>query len=126
MSNEKYTLERFMSNLSKPVNKALRHAWSNGEQLTAGGIPREALVNVVILAGYGNRIDVAIVDDFEELLERLRAELHEGKAYPTHPDTFFASSMVIMNGRGQELTMGSFESIGVPDIFAQLFGDQDE
>lgn len=119
-----YSGTRFLSDCSKKVAKALRDAWSDGEQLATEAVPKEALPAVLILAAWGLRIDIEIVDDYDTLLDRTEQALKDGNVH--HPDLFFASSIIIMARRGQELSLGGFELIGVPGIFIEFFGEQDE
>jgi hypothetical protein len=119
-----YSLTRFMSNLSPKLAKQIIKHCNDGEQFDAAAIPRDALPNVTILAAFGSRIDVEIVDDYDKLLDRLRTACNDGNVH--HPDLFLATSIALMAQRGQDITLGGFEAVGVPDIFAELFGDQDE
>lgn len=121
-----YTLTRFMSNLSPKMAKLIIAACKSGEQLTTDAIPEEALANVTILASFGKRIDVDIVDDYEGLVQRLTDHYADGGNAGNHLDGFLASSICILATRGDMPTIGGFEQVGIPDIFAQLFGDQDE
>jgi hypothetical protein len=117
----RYSTERFMSSIETGLAKKLRTAFKAGAQLAAAKVPTEALPAVVILASWGVRYDEHIVDDYE-LLARMRQAFDDG-AVVHHPDLFFASCVCILALRDQVPTVGSFEAIGVPDIYANLFGE---
>lgn len=115
-----YTVDRFMSNLDKKLAKQLRTVFQAGDQLAAAKVPKAALINVAILATYGHFMDNEVVDDYAELLERLRTALKDGDV--KHPDDWFASAICIMASRGETLTIGGFMSLGIDVIYCDLFG----
>jgi len=114
-----YTADRFLDGMSKKLAQGLRKAWAAGGQLVSEKVPKEALPAVLILAAWGERIEVQIVDDYEVLLERTRQAFKDNGLH--HPDLFFASAICIMAERGQELTVGSFETINIPNLFNEFF-----
>jgi hypothetical protein len=118
-----YTVERFLSSCQPKLAKSLKALWAEGGQLAAAKVPESAIVPVIIIAAYGKKQDIELVDDYDALLEAFR-ELTKGGACFQHPDTFFASSICIMAARGQDVSLGGFESIGVPDIYEELFGEE--
>ena len=118
-----YTVDRFLSSCSAKLAKQLKALWAEGGQLGADKVPPDALVPVVIHARPALVTDVEVVDDYPALLEKMRAAFAAGGVH--HPDSFFASSICLMAEREQELTLGGFESIGVPAIYEALFGTED-
>jgi hypothetical protein len=118
-----YTVDRLLSSCSAKLAKQLKALWAEGGRLSADKVPRDALVPVVILAAWGQKQGIEVVDDYDALLEKMRAAFAEGGVH--HPDSFFASSICIMAQRGQELSLGGFTSIGIPEIYEELFGTED-
>lgn len=123
MNHHDYDTKRFLSSCAPKTAKALKEAWAEGAQLASSAIPRDALPAVLILAGWGRRIDIEIVDDYDELLERTKEAMKGDGIH--HPDLFFASSIIILAERGQEPSIGAFETINVPTIYEEFFGDPD-
>ncbi len=126
MSNgDRYTVTRFLeSDTSKKTVTLLRKAWKDNDQLATKAIPRDGLLQVTIMAAWGRRVDIELVDDYDALLERMRDALKED--FIQHPDTFFASSICIMAARGEELTVGGFEQLNIPTIFCELLGIEED
>jgi len=121
MNKDDYDAKRFLSSCTPKTAKAIDAVWKAGEQLVADAVPREALPAVLILAAWGRRVDVEIVDDYDALLERTSTALKDGNLH--HPDLFFVSCICILAERGQEPTIGGFETINVPDIFEGYFSE---
>lgn len=125
MKRDDYTVKRFLeTDTSKKTVDLLRKTWKEGDQLAAAKVPRDGMVQVVIMAAWGMRVDMELVDDFDALLERMRDILKED--YPQHPDTFVASSICIMAARKDEITVGGFEQLNIPHIFCELLGIEEE
>lgn len=113
-----YTVTRFFSNCSDKTRKLLNKAFKDGDQLAAAAIPKDALPAILILAAYALRIDIELVDDYAELLERTREALKIGGVH--HPDLFLASSICILAERGDVPTIGAFTQVGVDGILTDL------
>jgi hypothetical protein len=119
---DRFTVERFLSNCEPSSVEALRAAWSSGFQLAARRVPRDALPAVVILAAYAYANEIALVDDYEVLLDRFSESL-DGSIH--HPDLFFASACrIIFDKIGGAPSSTAFESIGVPGIYNELMGEE--
>lgn len=115
-----YSMDRFFGNVPPKIVKQIKAACAEGEQFSYDAIPDDAVPCFVILAAFGRRIDVEIVDDYEALCERFKtAKSHK------HPDLFLASGIIIMEGRGQEVTLGMFVELGIDKLFEQLYGEQE-
>lgn len=125
MRRDDYTVKRFLeTGTSKKTAEMLRKTWKENDQLVASKVPRDGLVQVVIMSAWGLRVDMELVDDYDALLERMRDVLKEGDV--DHPDCFFASSVCIMAARGDVLTVGGFEQLNIPGIFCDLLGIEEE
>lgn len=125
MRRDEYTVQRFLtSGTSKKTSDMLRKTWKENDQLVASKVPRDGMVQVVIMAAWGTRVDMELVDDYDALLERMRDIFKEGDV--EHPDAFFASSICIMAARGDELTVGGFEQLNIPSIFCDLLGIEED
>jgi hypothetical protein len=122
--SDKYTVERFLSACSKQTVKTLRAAWKEGDQLAADKVPKDALPAVLILAAWGRRCDMELVDDYDVLLKRTRAAMTDGSV--NHPDLFFASGILIMHERGEDAVIGGFVQLNIDGIFNDLLGLGDE
>jgi hypothetical protein len=118
-----YSVKRFLGNCTTATAKGLRKAWADGDQLAAAGVPVDGLPAVVILAAWGRRTNIDLVDDYEELLTRTRDAFN--KCSLRHPDLFLASCICILASRGEAPTVGSFEQISIPAIFQELLGGEE-
>jgi len=116
-----YTIDRFFSSCSKGTTKLLKQAWKDGDQLAAGKVPVDGIPVVLIMAGWGLKQDVELVDDFDKLIERFHENAGKGMQ---HPDLFLAGSICIMRERGQDVTVGGYEAVGIPDIYDILLGEE--
>jgi hypothetical protein len=116
----RYTVDRFLSDCDPDSAEALRDAWANGDQLAANKVPRDATPAVLILAAYAYAHDVALVDDYDALVQRYAESVDVAK----HPDKFFASSCVIMwQAKGEQVPpVEAFDTIGIPAIYEALLG----
>lgn len=118
-----YTSKRFFSNCSGETEQMLREAWDAGNVLTVEDLPPDAVPCVVIIAGFARLYQLEIVDDYELLLGYLQQECAKDTDRIQHPDMFFASSILQMFLRDEEVTLEGFRSIGVPQLWAEFFGE---
>lgn len=116
----RYTQERLFYGCDSDLTKALKQVWKDGEQLATETIPDEGLCVVTMMAAWGRRFGVDVVDDYELLLQRCRDAMAEMRIH--HPELFFVSCICILFQRNEEPTIGGFEQVGVPDHFANLIG----
>lgn len=119
---DRYTVERFLSDCSERSKEYVVHTCNNYEQFVADAVPSDALPPVVMLACYARQHGVDLVDDYVHLLDRYWDEF-PGFA---HPDKFFSSCIVILDETGQAPDPVSFETIRIPDIYDELFPEEEE
>jgi hypothetical protein len=120
----RYTQERLFWGIDSDTVKALKQVWKDGEQLATEAIPDEAICCVIMLAAWGRRFGVDLVDDYEVLLQRARDGMLETRIH--HPDLYFVSCACILYQRNEEPTIGGFEQIGIPAHYEALIGGSDE
>lgn len=117
---KRFTAARFLSNCSDRSQEYLTTNWRNYEQLNSDEVPTDALPAVVIIACYARTYGVDLVDDYTRLLDRYWEEIDEC----FHPDKFFASCIVILDETEQVPDDLSYETIGIPAIYEELFPEE--
>jgi hypothetical protein len=116
----RYTQDRLFWEVDKETLKALKDVWKEGEQLATDAIPDNAIACVTLLAAYGKKQGVELVDDYDALLQRCRDGM--GASTLHHPDLFFVSCICLLALREDEPTLGGFEQIGITEHYEDLIG----
>lgn len=120
VGNVRYSQERLFWGADAQAIKELKAVWKEGEQLASESVPHELLCVVIMMAAWGRRFGLDIVDDYDLLLQRARDAMEASELH--HPDLFFISCLCILHRRNDEPTVGGFEQIGIPEHFSNLIG----
>jgi len=113
---ERFTVARFLSDCCDETYQYLRGEWREGNQLMARRVPVDALPAVVILARFGRDFDVAVVDDYDALIERYRDHIKE--CY--HPDKFLASVIAMQHETGHFPGPEVYDDLKIERIYEEL------
>jgi hypothetical protein len=116
----RYSQERLFWGADPSTAKELKKVWKDEEQLATESVPEDVLCVVIMMAAWGRRFGIDIVDDYDLLLQRAR-DLMEAQVLH-HPDLFFVSCICILHRRNEEPTVGGFEQLAIPEHFANLIG----
>lgn len=117
----RYTQERLFWGCDPATVKELKAVWKDGEQIATEAVPDDALAVVTLMAAWGMRFDIELVDDYLQLLQRCRDAMEARTLH--HPDLYFISCICILARREEAPTVGAFEQINIPEHFANLFGE---
>lgn len=116
----RYSQDRLFWGADASTVKELKKVWKDEEQLATEQVPEDILCVVIMMAAWGRRFGIDVVDDYDTLLQRaydlmVAQSLH-------HPDLFFVSCICILHKRNEEPTVGGFEQLSIPEHFATLIG----
>jgi hypothetical protein len=115
----RYTQERLFWGIEQDTIKDLKEAWDEGEVLSVELLPDETLCAVTLLAAYARMQDIDIVDDYDALINTVRAKLTGEGLH--HPDLFMVSMICILHARADRPSLGGLTQINIPEHFENLF-----
>lgn len=113
----RFTPERFFGDCTPESEALLRKAWKKGQQLIAARVPVDALPCVLIMAGFLRQYSVDLVDDMDALCQRWEDRIGDCQ----HADKYLASCVNLLHKRGMIPDAASFESVGIPQLYEELF-----
>jgi len=116
----RYSQERLFWGVEPATVKALKQVWADDEQLATEAVPEDSLCVVILLAAWGRRFGVELVDDYDLLLQRARDAMAASNLH--HPDLYFVSCVCILAQREDAPTVGAFEQINIPEHYENLIG----